>query len=153
MALLNSGQHQEAGNVLSRALAQVQVAGASAAIAQLQYYLGLALQQQGLIDQAIASYDEALRLQPQDQQINHARINKGFLFYSRKEHNKAMAAFADAITIDPSNAAAHKNLGGLKANSGAVEEAARSFQQAAALGDQEAQRQLSQLQKGWGAPG
>ena len=74
------------------------------------------------------------------------------MFYSRKKQDKAMQAFTEAIAIDPTNAAAHKNLGGLKANNRAFDEAAHSFQQAAALGDQEAQKQLSQLQKGQPAP-
>jgi tetratricopeptide (TPR) repeat protein len=141
IGMLNQGQHQQASDMLQKAIDR----GSNSA--QIFYYLGLSLQNQGSTRQAIESYDRAIQLRPQDIQINQARVSQGILFYSVKEVDKSIAAFKAALLVDPTDAAAHGNLGGIQANAGALDEAAQSFEKAVNLGDEGAKEKLVHLRR------
>jgi tetratricopeptide (TPR) repeat protein len=69
--------------------------------------LGVALNQQGRLDEAVAQLTEALRLKPDDA---FGHNNLGFILFKQGRFDQAMAEYAEALRIDPSYANAHSNL-------------------------------------------
>lgn len=67
-----------------------------------------ALHECGQIEAAIASYDEAIRLNPM---YVEAYYNKGLLAQSQKQNEIALSLFAKSIELNPNNAQAHNNMG------------------------------------------
>jgi tetratricopeptide (TPR) repeat protein len=139
IGMLNQGQNQEASEMLTNANDR------GVRSAQISYFLGLARQNQGSVQEAIQHYDTAIQLLPQDVQINQGRFNSGVIWYSLKEVDKSVAAFKAALEVDPTNAEGFSNLGGIQANAGAIDAAIHSLEKAVALGDKGAEQKLAQL--------
>jgi tetratricopeptide (TPR) repeat protein len=59
---------------------------------------------------ALADYNEAIRLDPNDVQ---AYNNRGYLWFDKKDYDKALADYDEAIRLDPTRAIVYNNLGGL----------------------------------------
>jgi tetratricopeptide (TPR) repeat protein len=59
-------------------------------------------------NQAIADYDEAIRLNPKDAAVY---INRGNAWYAKQEYDQAFADYNEAIRLDPKNAIAYRNRG------------------------------------------
>lgn len=82
--------------------------------------MGLDYQDQGEFDEAIAAFEEAIRLDP-DYALAH--YNLGRARYLQGQMEQAVAAFEEAIQIDPEMAEAYTNLGAVYSAQGKTEEA------------------------------
>ena len=94
-------------------------------------------------DQAIASFREALQIQPE---YPDALDNLGKVLDATGKHAEAMADFDKAIKIAPNNAAAYADRGMALFHEGRYEEAAASYRQAI-----EHHKDFSEAQNGLGA--
>jgi Tfp pilus assembly protein PilF/2-polyprenyl-3-methyl-5-hydroxy-6-metoxy-1,4-benzoquinol methylase len=90
---------------------------------------GNALEEQGLISEAMAQYDAAVRADPQ---YARAHLNRGNIL-SGGQRDDARRAYHLALTCDPHYAAAHFNLGNLSYCSGDFEQALHNYQAAIAI--------------------
>ncbi|MCC6678383.1 MAG: tetratricopeptide repeat protein [Phycisphaerales bacterium] len=93
--------------------------------------LGFALKAAGQIDEAIARYEQAIRLNP-----NHAlaHLNLGVALKAKGNADQALASFRRAVQADPSFAQAHNNLANALKASGDVAGAIEHYEHAARLG-------------------
>jgi len=92
--------------------------------------LGVALAQQGRLDEAIAEFSKALQLQPT---YAPAYSNLGNAYRAKGMLPEAVAAYERALAIDPDYAIAHQNLGILYKQMGRVGEAVDHFKRATRL--------------------
>ena len=79
---------------------------------QLHYNLGLTFASRGRFDEAIAHYQEALEIQPNDAD---AHGSLGYALVCLGRFDEAMAHYRKALTIQPDNAEFQKNLAWLRA--------------------------------------
>jgi predicted O-linked N-acetylglucosamine transferase (SPINDLY family) len=91
---------------------------------------GVALQQAGRLDDAIAVYRRAVALAPDDA---CAHNNTGSALREQGRLDEAIAAFRRAIELNPTLAPAHSNLGVTLADQGKVSEAIASLRRSIAL--------------------
>jgi protein O-mannosyl-transferase len=89
--------------------------------------LGVALADQGKIDEAIAQYSEALRNQPD---YANAHNNLGVALDDQGKIDEAIAHYSEALRIKPDYANAHINLGVALANQGKIDGAITQFTEA-----------------------
>jgi tetratricopeptide (TPR) repeat protein len=82
--------------------------------------LGVALQNDGRLDEAIAAYREAIRLKPD---YAGAHNNLGHALAKQRKFTDAMAEYREAIRLMPDDAMYHHNLGLALANQGMQSEA------------------------------
>jgi Flp pilus assembly protein TadD len=89
--------------------------------------LGVVLARQGRIEEAMAQYAEALRLNP-----DHAKVhnNLGAVLIKQGKLGEALSELAVAVRLDPGNAEAHNNLGAVLVKQGRVEEAMAHYTEA-----------------------
>lgn len=92
--------------------------------------LGVALAQQGRLDEAIAEFSTALHLQPA---YAPAYSNLGNAYREKGMLVEALAAYERALAIDPDYTIAHQNLGILYKQMGRVGEAVDHFKKATRL--------------------
>jgi tetratricopeptide (TPR) repeat protein len=92
----------------------------------MQNNLGNALEDQGRLDEAIAHYAEALRIDPG---LADAYNNIGLALTKLGRPDEAIPNFFKAIGINPSHAAAHYNLGTLLASQRKLDEAIYQFRE------------------------
>lgn len=90
--------------------------------------LGNALAKQGMIDEAMTIYRQAIRLNNAD-----AYNNLGTAFYLQNRLDQALVYYLNAIQIDPKHVGAHTNLGIVLHQMGELEETVRIFQRAIQL--------------------
>lgn len=83
-------------------------------------YLGLAYHRKGLEDNAIASFQKSIALNPY---YANAHVNIGVSYYEKGLLDRAIGHFRHAIQIDPKHADAHLNLGIAYGDKGMMEEA------------------------------
>ncbi|HLZ83753.1 MAG TPA: tetratricopeptide repeat protein [Caulobacteraceae bacterium] len=121
--LMQMGAVQPAAAVLTRAT-QVNP-GAPAA----HGLLSEALHASGRPEEALASVDRALALQPNAQ----AWVNRGAILVALRRPDEALASYEAAIALDPGLAEAHNNRGLALMGPGRFEEALASFEAAVAL--------------------
>ena len=72
--------------------------------AEKHFQVGSELQDEGRFIEAIAEYDEALRLDPD--YIN-AHSNRGLAYYNLGQHERAIQDFDEALRLDPNFAKAY----------------------------------------------
>jgi tetratricopeptide (TPR) repeat protein len=89
--------------------------------------LGVALAEQGKLDEAIWHYTEALRIEPNFLQ---AHINLGGALAGRGKSDEAVAQYSEALLIKPDFADAHYNLGNVLARHGRPLEAIAHYSEA-----------------------
>src|SRR2546426_2920279 len=111
-----------------RASRQVLEAAPDSAVARSK--LGVALAQQGRLDEAIAEFSKALQLHPT---YASAYSNLGNAYRAKGMLPEALAAYERALAIDPDYAIAHQNLGILYKQMGRVGEAVDHFKRATRL--------------------
>jgi FkbM family methyltransferase len=86
---------------------------------------GNALEEKGLIREAMARYDAAVEADPQ---CARAHLNRGNILLAGTRFDEARGAYQLAITCDSQYAAAHFNLGNLNYRLGDLELALRNYQ-------------------------
>lgn len=91
---------------------------------------GVWLSEQGRLDEAIACFREAVRLEP-GRAASHYNLGNALVAAGRTD--EACAAYRDAVAIDPGFPLAQRNLGLALLEKGAVEEAAQALRRAVAL--------------------
>jgi len=91
---------------------------------EAQNNLGEALLQQGRTDEAMAHFQEALRIKP-DYAVAHTNLGDALLRQGRME--EAMAQFQEALRIDATDAEIHNNIGNVLARQGRMDEAITQF--------------------------
>ena len=90
----------------------------------------MALQEQGKLEEAVASWQQALRLKPDDAEAHN---NLGIVLQEQGKLEEAAASLQQALRLKPDYAEAHNNLGIVLKEQGKLEEAAASLQQAVRL--------------------
>ena len=89
--------------------------------------LGLAFSELNQKDDALAEFEETLRIRPGYAQ---GRLSLGLALEHRGEIDAAIEQYRQAIHYDPTLAEAHYNLGALLANHGSADEAIAEFRSA-----------------------
>jgi tetratricopeptide (TPR) repeat protein len=89
--------------------------------------LGLALSQNGRMDEAMEKFGQSLAINPNNAD---AHSNLGSAYLSKGEIDPAMAEFQEAIKVGPTYPYAHNNLGSVYMRKGQVDEAILEFQEA-----------------------
>jgi tetratricopeptide (TPR) repeat protein len=82
--------------------------------------LGIALSDQGKLDEAIACYQKALQIDPN---YADAHINLGIALSDQGKVDEAIGCYQKALQIDPNEADAHNNLGIALYEQGKLDEA------------------------------
>ena len=91
---------------------------------------GLALADQGKLDEAIADYTEAIRLDPSNA---IAYSNRGVVLYAQDNQDAAIADYNYAIHLNPDYAIAYSNRGLALSAQGKLDEAVADYTQAIRL--------------------
>lgn len=94
------------------------------------YNLGLALNLQGRIEDAVFNFLKALELNPRD---GSTLYNLGCIYRSQGQDEKAIDFFRRTLEIEPSNASAYNNLGIVLNATGRSEEALTYYKKALAV--------------------
>jgi serine/threonine protein kinase/Flp pilus assembly protein TadD len=89
--------------------------------------LGLALRDQGKLEEAVAEYRAALRIKPDS---DFAHYNIGLALHGQGKLEEAIADYRAAIRIRPDNDFAHNNLGLALRDQGKLEEAIAEYRAA-----------------------
>ena len=84
----------------------------------------------GQVDQAIADYDQALRL---DANFADAYCNRGVAWNAKGDHDKALADLDQSLRLDPHSAVAYYNRGDVWIDKGQYNRALDDFDQALRL--------------------
>jgi tetratricopeptide (TPR) repeat protein len=94
------------------------------------YNKGIALQDQGKLDEAVEAYDEAIRLDPK---LVLAWTNKGAALDAQGKYDEAVGAYDEAIRLDPNHANAWNNKGTALGKQGKYDEAIKAYDAAIKL--------------------
>jgi serine/threonine protein kinase/Flp pilus assembly protein TadD len=92
--------------------------------------LGIALRQQGKVDQAIACYHKAIELDPKNA---NAYSCLGRAFQEQQKLDEAIAEYRKAIELDPNDGASHGGLGYALEAQGKLDEAIAEYRKAIEL--------------------
>lgn len=95
--------------------------------AETHYNLGIAYYQTGQTDQAIKSYEEALKLDPANPACH---VNLGIAYLNQQKFDQAIAEYQKALQLDPDNAEAFINLGVVYYHQGKFDLAREIYQKA-----------------------
>jgi len=98
-----------------------------------RFNLALALEQQGLTDEARAQYETVLRMRPGDRD---AQLRIGAMIEQEGDAESARAHYEGLVQTDPGNTGAWSQLARINLEAGEPEAAARCAQQALELDDQ-----------------
>jgi Flp pilus assembly protein TadD len=93
-------------------------------------HLGLALQNQGRLAEAMAQYTESLRLDPTDVP---AHLNRGILLEQQGRFAEAQADYAESLRLDPTNPGVHVNQGMLHERQGRLLDAESEYRESVRL--------------------
>ncbi len=115
------GQSKSAVELIGRAI--------SAKPSNPLYYsnLGLAFQNQGKLNDAVASYQKALSFKPD---YAEAHYNLGNALLQQGKVDEAVASYSQALSFRPDHAEAHNNLGMALNVQGKLDEAVASYRRA-----------------------
>jgi len=107
-------------------------------------FLGIALQRQGKLSQAVEVLDKAIELKPD---VVDSHSNRGIALKELGRAEAALASYDRAIELQPDFPEAHFNRGNVLLGLGRFDEAAESYEQAIAIRQDfaEAHRSLSTL--------
>jgi tetratricopeptide (TPR) repeat protein len=89
--------------------------------------LGLALDQQGRLDEAIAEYRVAIKIDPK---FTYPYVNLGTALNRQKKPDEAIAEYQHAIRIDPGYVNAYTDLGNVLNQTGKTDAAIEAFRHA-----------------------
>jgi tetratricopeptide (TPR) repeat protein len=96
--------------------------------------LGDALARKGQPDEAMAHFEQAIKLQPD---YAEAYYNRGNVLYAKGRIDEAITDFEKTLQIQPDDADAHTGLGNALLRKGAVKEAIAHYNEAIALAPQD----------------
>ena len=138
-------RHLQAGEYAAaeRAFRQALESDPDSAVARSK--LGVALAQQGRLDEAIAEFSKALSLRPT---YAPAYSNLGNAYREKGMLPEALVAYERALAVDPDYAIAHQNLGILYKQMGRVGDAVDHFKKATRLSVRRSAGGLSQTRRG-----
>ena len=122
--LLQAGEFSQAEQIFRRILQYDQ------SNAQVFYFLGVANQFQGRHGEAMARYQQALRMEPN---YPEAHNNLGSLLQALGRYADAEASYREALRLKSNYPEAHINVGIVLAGQGRLAEAVANFQQALLL--------------------
>ncbi len=103
------------------------VQGQAASAADRDFASGIDYHNAGRIDEAIASYREALRIRPD---FAEAHDNLGKALKERGRLDDAIASYREALRIQPDHAGAHYRMGNALYEQGRLDAAAASYREA-----------------------
>src|SRR3989454_7333276 len=137
-------RHLQAGEYAAaeRAFRQALESDPDSAVARSK--LGVALAQQGRLDEAIAEVSKALSLRPT---YAPAYSNLGNAYREKGMLPEALVAYERALAVDPDYSIAHQNLGILYKQMGRVGDAVYHFTKATRLSVPRSARGLSQTRR------
>jgi tetratricopeptide (TPR) repeat protein len=95
--------------------------------ASAQNHMGLALDKEGRLDEAVVHYSEALRIKPD---FAEGHYNLGLALGKQGRLDEAAAQYSEALRIKPDYALAHNNLGLTLASQGRLDEAVAQYYEA-----------------------
>ena len=98
--------------------------------AQERYSAGIELQNQGLLEEAIAEYDEAISIDPD---FVEAYSSRGVAYALLNEDEKAIQDFSEAIRLSPDSADVYKNRGDIYFRQGEFQRAVEDYDEAIRL--------------------
>ena len=98
--------------------------------AEVQYNLGLTLQELGQLDAAVQSYKKALTINPD---YAEAHNNLGITLKELGQLDSAVQSYKKALTINPDYAEAHNNLGNALMELGQLDAAVTSYEKILAI--------------------
>jgi serine/threonine protein kinase/Flp pilus assembly protein TadD len=93
-------------------------------------FLGAALKRDGQLDEAIATFREAIRL---NKDFAHAHNNLGAALHQKGKADEAIAAFQEALRLQKDMPLAHYNLGVVLSDKGRLDEAIAEYEEAIRL--------------------
>jgi predicted O-linked N-acetylglucosamine transferase (SPINDLY family) len=123
LAAYQKGRSEEAAELIGRAIAL-------AATSQMHTNRGAALQSLGRTDEAIASYRQAVALDPG---FADPHYNLGLLYHSLGRHDEAAACFEKVLALSSGHADAFNNLGAALRDMGRPEDAIACYRRAVAI--------------------
>lgn len=91
------------------------------------FYLGYAYNESGMYQEAIESYNQAIRINPDDADAHN---NLGLAYSNLGMYQEAIKSLTQALLINPDYAGAHNNLGMVYGKLGMYREAIESLKQA-----------------------
>ena len=118
------GKHDIAAQLISKAILK------DASQAPYLNNLGLALQAQGKLEEALLAYQEATTIKPD---YTDAHNNRGIVLQAQGRLEEALAAHQQVVAIKPDFAGGHNNRGIVLQAQGKLEEAMAAYQQALAV--------------------
>ncbi len=95
--------------------------------AAIPYNRGVALYREGLFDEAIQAYREALRINPANASANY---NLGLALFRKGSLDEAIQAYREALRINPESTNTHTNLGLALYHKGSLDEAIQDYREA-----------------------
>ncbi|HLW69168.1 MAG TPA: tetratricopeptide repeat protein [Candidatus Binataceae bacterium] len=108
LALGARGSYKEAAQILSDVLKSGRLPEATASREALDHLRGNYLLLSGNTIEAIAEYKEALRLNPNDAEVDN---DLALALNTNGQHDEAITQLKEALRLEPGLAAAHNNLG------------------------------------------
>lgn len=125
--LYNKGQYKEAAAAYQKALPLAKKGNVAIVLSRLADAYAKAKEN----DQAVATYQKALALKPDDAALHN---NLGSLYAGMGKLQEAQAQFQKAATLDPTNAGRYYfNIGAIMYNAGKMDEALTAFKKVISL--------------------
>ncbi|EFH80098.1 tetratricopeptide repeat protein [Ktedonobacter racemifer] len=94
------------------------------------------LRTRGWAEEALAAYEQAIRLGPNNARAYYNHYNQGTVLQAIGQFNEALAAYERAIRLNPNDADAYYNQGNVHQELGRLGEAEQAFRKARALRSQ-----------------
>lgn len=94
------------------------------------YRRGTSYLSQGQVDRALADFDQAVSLDPRDE---NARANRGVAYNERGDYDKAIGELTQALSLDRNDKFAYNNRGNAFAHKGEYDEAIADYDHAISL--------------------
>ena len=104
------------------------IATLNPSVPRVHFFLALNLEKAGRLDEALDSYQQALRLQPD---LAGAHLGAGNVYFRRGAYDQAARSYEEALKREPQNSAARYNLGNTFLKRGLFDLAAQSYEEAA----------------------
>jgi len=98
--------------------------------ADAYYHLGIFLQDQNQLDEAISCYAKAIKIKPD---FVEAYYNLGVILHEKRKYNEAIQYYQEVLKLNTDHLKANINLGNILRQTGEVDDAVRYFQKALSL--------------------